>query len=291
MANAALSEGVALRFSRPVVKINIKNNRATGVTLKDGSEIEARKVVVSGADPKTTWFELIGEENFSPLRRERMGGWEFGPHRVLATPSFALHEPPDYKSAKHDPAINKCFYTVVGYETPEDVVEYILEGYGGAIPEIPAAGTWVNTLWDPTQAPPGKHAMNGWFFFPKASCLTPEEWDEVRVTYLDRFLALWQKYAPNMTEKNVIAKKLYTPYDQEQGMKLPEGDFSHGHLRGGAALGRRKPWFRTEIEGLYECSAAVGAAGINAAGGYCCFKVICEDYELPKIWEKPGRIY
>jgi phytoene dehydrogenase-like protein len=94
-----------------------------------------------------------------------------------------------------------------------------------------------------------------------------------------------------MTEENVIAKKLYTPYDQEQGMKLPEGDFSHGHLRGGAALGRRKPWFRTEIEGLYECSAAVGAAGINAAGGYCCFKVICEDYELPKIWEKPGRIY
>ncbi|MGQ9572058.1 MAG: phytoene desaturase family protein [Dehalococcoidia bacterium] len=291
MANAALSEGVALRFNRPVVKVNIKNNRATGVILADGSEIEARKVVISGADPLTTWFELIGEENLSPMRQERMAGWEFGPHMVLATPSLALHEPPDYKSAKHDPAINKCFYTVVGFESPEDVTEYMLEGYGGKIPEIPGAGTWVNTLWDPTQAPPGKHAMNGWFFFPKASCLTPEEWREVKDTYMERFRALLQKYAPNMTKKNVIAMALYTPYDQELTMKLPEGDFSHGHPASGGFFSRRKYWYRTEIDGFYQCSAAVGGAGISTAGGYACFKTICEDYELPRIWEKPGRIY
>ena len=47
--------------------------------------------------------------------------------------------------------------------------------------------------------------MNGWFFFPKASDLTRAEWDEVRATYNDRFLALWEKYAPNMTRDNVIA--------------------------------------------------------------------------------------
>lgn len=291
MANAALSEGVALRFNRPVVRINVRNGRATGVTLKDGSEIEARKVVVSGADPNTTWLELVGEENLSLMRQERMASWEYGPHMVLAVPSFALHEPPDYKSAKHDPAINKCFYTLVGFETPEEVSDYILEAYGGAIPKRPGAGTWVNTLWDPTQAPAGKHAMNGWFFFPKASCLTPEEWDEVRATYLDRFLAHWQQYAPNMTEENVIAKKLYTPYDQEQGMKLPEGDFSHGHPASGGVFVPRRYWYRTEIDGLYQCSAAVGGAGISTAGGYSCFKVICEDYELPRIWEKPQRIY
>ena len=73
-------------------------------------------------------------------------------------------------------------------------------------------------------------------------------------------------------------------------MKLPEGDFSHGHV-GGGIFGRHKYWYRTEIGGLYQCSAAVGAAGISTAGGYSCFKVICEDYELPRIWEKPQRIY
>ena len=48
---------------------------------------------------------------------------------------------------------------------------------------------------------------------------------------------------------------------------------------------------RTEIEGLYQCSAAVAGGGIHSGGGYSCFKVICEDHELPRIWEKPGRIY
>jgi len=38
-------------------------------------------------------------------------------------------------------------------------------------------------------------------------------------------------------------------------------------------------------------AAGVGGPGISSAGGYSCFKVICEDYELPRIWEKPGRLY
>ena len=35
--------------------------------------------------------------------------------------------------------------------------------------------------------------------------LTPAEWEEAKRTYNDRFLALWEKSAPNMTRANVIA--------------------------------------------------------------------------------------
>jgi hypothetical protein len=94
--------------------------------------------------------------------------FRFGPTHVLATTSFALHEAPDYKSARWDPNINKCFYTIVGFETDQQVSDYIYQAYGGWLPERPGAGTWVNSLWDPSQAPPGKHAMNGWFFFPRS---------------------------------------------------------------------------------------------------------------------------
>ncbi|GAG20676.1 unnamed protein product, partial [marine sediment metagenome] len=177
LANACMLQGVKMRFGNPVVKINLKNGRATGVRLKDGTEVEARKVVASNADPRQTFVDLVGPEHLSDFRRERLANWRFGPEHVLGTPSFALHAPPDYKSARHDPAINKTFYTVVGFETAEQMSDYILEAYGGAIPSRPGAGTWVNSLWDPTQAPPGKHVMNGWFFFPRASCLTPEQWD------------------------------------------------------------------------------------------------------------------
>jgi phytoene dehydrogenase-like protein len=291
MAQAALRGGASLRFSSPVERVLLRNGRAVGVRLQDGKEVEARKLVASNADPRQTWVDLIGVEHINQFRKERLAHWHFGPEGVLGTPSFALHEAPDYKSARWDPTINKTFYTVVGFETSEQMSNYILQAYGGTIPERPGAGTWVNSLWDPTQAPPGKHVMNGWFFFPNASCLTPEEWDEVRATYNDRFLELWEQYAPNMTPKNVIAHKLYGPYDIERKMAMPEGDFFHGHPGGLNTLGGRSYQHRTEIEGFYLCGASSGAGGITAAPGYNAFKIICEDLNLPKIWQKEGRLY
>jgi phytoene dehydrogenase-like protein len=223
--------------------------------------------------------------------RSAVENWRFGPEHCLGTPSFALHAPPDYKSARHDPDINRCFYTIVGYENAEQVSEYILQAFAGRPPERPAAGTWVNTLWDASQAPPGKHAMNGWFFFPKASDLTEAEWNEVRSTYNARFLELWQRHAPNMTRDNVIADALYTPFDIEREMGMPEGDFGHGRPKSLSALAmgespaRRQG--RTDIAGLYLCPGN----GVSAAPGYTAFKVIAQDFGLPEIWKRDDRIY
>jgi phytoene dehydrogenase-like protein len=276
MASACLHEGVDLRYNAPVTQLLTTNGKTTGVRLKDGREISAR-IVASNADPRTTFMELLGWDKLSVFRKERLANWRFGPEHVLGTPSFALHAPPDYKSAKHDANINRCFYTIVGFENHNEVNNYIEQAYGSRVPETPGAGTWVNTLWDPSQAPPGKHAMNGWFFFPKASSLTAEEWDEVRATYNAKFLSHWAKYAPNMTRENVIADKLYVPFDIEKKIGMPEGDFSHGRP-GSMALGVPRAFqYRTEIEGLYMCGASAGGGGLSAAPGYNAFKVIAEE--------------
>ena len=292
IGNVAMKQGASIRFTRAVKEIILKEGRAAGIRLDDGTEIEAKKLVASNADPQQTFVDFIGEENLSPLRRERLGGWRFGPEHVLGTPSFALHEAPKYKSARWNADIDRCFYTVVGFEDETQMSNYILQAYGGAIPDRPGAGTWVNSLWDPTQAPAGKHAMNGWFFFPKASCLAPDEWAEVRATYNNRFLDLWGEYAPNMTRENVIADRLYTPFDIVRKIAMPEGDFSHGRSGGGIAVGGPGQYqYRTEFPGLYMCGASAGGGGITSAPGYGAFKVICKDYDLPKIWQQECRDY
>jgi len=291
MASAALREGVDLRYNHRVRRILTRNGRASGIELADGRHIEA-KIVVSNLDVRTTCRDLLGLDRTAPEMREFLDNWRFGPEHCLGTPSFALHAPPDYKSARHDPDINRCFYTIVGFENAEQVSEYILQAFSGRPPELPGAGTWVNTLWDPSQAPPGKHAMNGWYFFPKASDLTEAEWDEVRATYNARFLALWQKYASNMTRDNVIADALYTPFDMEREMGMPEGDFGHGRPKTGIlnladAADRSLGWSRTGTEGLYLCAGN----GVSAGPGYCAFKAIAKDFELPEIWKRDDRIY
>lgn len=290
MAGACLREGVHLRYNRRVREITTRGGRATGIVLEDGTHVEA-DIVVSNLDIRTTFYDMVGEENITADMRDAVEGWRFGPEHCLGTPSFALHEPPDYKSARHDPDVNRCFYTIVGYETAEQVSEYILQAFGGRPPERPAAGTWVNTLWDPTQAPPGKHAMNGWFFFPKASDLSEAEWKDVRETYNARFLELWRRHAPNMTRENVIADALYTPLDIEREMGMPEGDFGRGRPKSLAALttaespGRRHG--RTGIHGLYMCPGT----GVSAAPGYVAFKSIAEDFGLPEVWKRDDRNY
>ncbi len=123
---------------------------------------------------------MVGPEHVSPLFYKRAKDFRYGPSGVLATPALCLYDAPAYKSAHWDPDIDKCFYTVVGYDTPEEVERYIRAAHSGWLPE-PAAGTWVNSLWDPSQAPPGRHSATGWFFFPMSSYFSAEEWAEIRV--------------------------------------------------------------------------------------------------------------
>jgi phytoene dehydrogenase-like protein len=291
MASACLDAGVDLRYNHRVRRILRQNGRASGIELEDGRKIEA-KIVVSNLDVRTTFVDFLEPDGTTPAMREFVDNWRFGPEHCLGTLSYALHEPPDFKSAKHNPDINRCFYMIVGYDNAEEVSEYIQQAMRNEIPTLPAAGIWVNTLWDPSQAPPGKHAMNGWYFFPRAGELTPAEWADVKANYNARFLTLFEKFAPNMTPDNVIADALYTPFEIEIEMGMPEGDFGHGRPIEGrmepSAMGSgRIGYTRADIEGLYLCAGN----GVSAGPGYSAFKAIQEDYKLPAIWQRDDRVY
>jgi hypothetical protein len=100
----------------------------------------------------------------------------------------------------------------------------------------------------------GMHTMNGWYCFPRASCLSPEQWDEVRRDYIGKFLELWGAYALNMTRENAIADKFHVSLDMERRIAMPEGDFSHGRLGHMNPAVARMHIYRTELEGLYPSS-------------------------------------
>lgn len=297
MAMAAIREGVHFHESSRVTKIVVRNGRACGVLLADGTEVEAKRLVVSSADVRQTVLQLMGDGVASPLWMTRARNIKYGPHGVLGSSQMALHEAPDYRSARHDAAINKTFYTVVGFDEPDEVLEHCREYESGKIPTVPGIGVAVNSLWDPTYAPPGKHSFCGWLFMPKASALSRKEWQEVKTTYNDRILERIRRWAPNMTRRNVVGDCFYTPLDLQEEKFMVEGDYTGGMVVPGQ-IGHQRPFpeaatYRAEVEGLYLCGSGMHPmGGISACVGYNVYKVLTEDFGLAyKPWEKSGRGY
>src|ERR1700733_13054547 len=58
MASSARKFGVEIRTNSPVAQINVRDGRARGVVLEDGTEIRSR-MVLSNADPKRTFLKLV----------------------------------------------------------------------------------------------------------------------------------------------------------------------------------------------------------------------------------------
>ncbi|MCW5830544.1 MAG: NAD(P)/FAD-dependent oxidoreductase [Deltaproteobacteria bacterium] len=296
MVTACLKEGATMRESSRVKKVILEDKRAVGVQLVDGKEFRARHAVVSAIGVKDTFLDLIGEDHLSDYYKRRVKNYKDGPDQVLGSVAMALHEPPDYKSARKNSDINRAWYQVVGFDSATEVLDYCRAGHIDRIPDLPGAGVWINSIWDRTQAPPGKHNLTGWYFFPRASALSEGEWEEIRSTYNGKFLKLYGKFAPNMTSDNVIADYLHTPLDQERGMRMREGDFGHGamsidqlnHMRPFAGAGR----YKTEIPGLYlAASCCHPGGGVTAGPGYNCFKILCEDHGYKEVWRNPKRMY
>ncbi|MFO7965161.1 MAG: NAD(P)/FAD-dependent oxidoreductase [Desulfobacterales bacterium] len=291
---AGVKEGMEFFESCEVVNVLLDGKKAVGVRLKDGTEVKA-KLVASNADIKSTMLDIVGEENLSSTWTKPLQQFKHGPSFVLGSTAMALHEAPDFKSARWNPDINMSFYTIVGFDSAEEMYRYCHDAHSGRIPETYGEGIWVNSLWDPTYAPPGKHSLTGWIFLPQASTQSREKWEEVRATWNDNFLNNFQRFAPNMTRDNVIDDYFYTPQDQEDEMRLMEGSFANASnimdvMTSGLFPEARQ--YRTEIENLYLCGPYMHPGpGANAGPGYCCFKIIADDFGLDKFWERSERGY
>jgi beta-carotene ketolase (CrtO type) len=276
-----------------VEKIIIENGVAKGVRLKGGARIEAKKLVVSDTGIPQLAFGLLGEEYISPKMKRMLRSAIYDRAQIFEG-CVAVHEPPKYKAAEQNPDVNPTFRL---YWAPKDV-RYFEDLYWHEICLLGHASrlivlTTVDTLWDPTRAPEGKHNI----FIEDITCplryYSYREWRRLRDEYVENYLIpQWQQYAPNMTKENIIGTRINTPVEYyETDSDMIEGSFgreamifSHmGRFRGYPDFST----YRTPVKNVYICSSsAPGAQGTARGSSYCCYKVIAEDLGLPRFWEK-----
>ena len=297
LQRAFSSMGGEFVVETPVKKAIIENGKAVGVELFDGRQIAARKVVVSDLNTTQTVHSLIGAEHV-PEKIAHRAKNVLKDRAQLFWGNFALHELPQYTAAKDFPEIGMCPRLNWG---PKDAdyfaTRHQAELFVKGIPDKLVAIVAPDSIWDRTRAPEGKHTILIEQFTAPYRFFSDSEWLRMKKDIVKVMLEQWSWYAPNMTEDNVIGTFITTPMDTKmRNLNMPQGGWTAEDMIA-SQMGRMRPFpelahYRLPVENLYLASAAAHSGpGIGRGSGYNCFKVIAEDYGLPKIWEEKGRSY
>jgi phytoene dehydrogenase-like protein len=270
MAGAGQKFGAEIRISASVARIHVRDGRAGGVVLEDGTEFSAR-MVLSNADPKRTFLKMLDakalpEDFLSAIRGIKMNG-------PCAKVNLVLAEEPRFTGTRTDATpLERTFYTLVpSLEFAErcyDIAKF------GDIPEELWVDCVISSNADDSLAPPGKHILTCFVQYVPYR-LREGNWDEKRELLGDRVVKKIAEYAPNVPNA-IVARQVLTPLDLERTYGLTEGNIFHGDLRLEQLFFMRPVagWsqYRTPIEGLYLCGAGAhpgggvtGAPGRNAA--------------------------
>ncbi len=222
--------GVEIRTSAPVAHIDVRDGRARGVVLEDGTEIRAR-IVLSNADPKRTFLKMVAASELPndflhSIRGIKMEGPCAKVNLVLdAEPRFTGTSPTAT-------ALERTFYTLVPSlafaERCYDIAKF------GEIPEELWVDCVVSSNADPSLAPAGKHILTCFVQYVPYH-LREGNWDEKRELLGNRVIKKIAEYAPNVPNA-IVARQVLTPLDLERTYGLTEGNIFHGDLAPGAAV-------------------------------------------------------
>ena len=171
------AKGGELRLRTPVRRIVIEGGVATGVELRDGTQIRAR-AVISNLDKPATLFGLVGREQLDAATTERVEQIEQrGAYMHLL---FKLSRLPQHGAFAHLNADPRTRFNTTLVPDPEQQQASFEACRRGELPVHPAIGMQIPSVMDPSLAPPGFHVATTYgFFFPceararsGASCAT-----------------------------------------------------------------------------------------------------------------------
>ncbi len=282
-----------------VEKVIIENGTAIGIRLVDGSEIGARKLVVSaGLSPQQVVFDMIGREHFSDKVIRRIELLSCKHISCIMWCAFALHEPPKYKAEDFNPDLRETFWLGLGMDADTEHIANECRWMNlGKFPPLEDFSPMVccNSLVDPAFAPPGKHVVQNEMQAPPASFHNEKDWLVIKKRYIEDMMTVWQKYAPNMKPDNLVGVDPNSPYDNLRMKNLAPHGQTGTIDRSGFQLAENRPIpelanYRTPVKNLYATGSAWSPGG-NAGSGesYACFKVIAGELGLDNPWQELGN--
>ena len=270
MARAAESEGVRIRTGARVRCILVRGERASGALLESGETIEAGSVI-SNADPRTTFLDLLGAEHLDTDFVRRIS--RFRSRGLVAKLHLALDGLPGFSGID---AVG-----LGGRLLVSPSLDYLELAFNPSkyrqVPSHPVLEIAIPSVNDPGLAPAGGHVMSIQVMFVPYD-LGPDP-AAARTQLLSNVLATLERYSPGLARR-VVASQLLTPADLEREFRISGGHWHHGALSFDQFfLTRPVPGaarYATPMPGLYLCGAGCHPGGgvMAVAGRNAALKVI-----------------
>lgn len=268
LERAVRGAGGEVRTGARVVRIVVRDDRAVGVVLADGTEIAAR-AVVSGAEPKATLLSLCDPVDLAPEFLWRMRNYRT--QGTLAKVNLALSALPAFPGVDREDLTGRIRIAPnIDYlERAFDHAKY------GRFSSDPYIELTLPSLLDASLAPTGAHVLSAYVQFAPFE-LRGTTWDAARDDLARVVMAALERQAPGLGAL-VVAQQVITPLDLERDYGFTGGHPFHGELALDQLLAMRPllGWgqYRTPIPQLFLCGSGThpgtgltGRSGANAAG-------------------------
>jgi phytoene dehydrogenase-like protein len=272
LAESAKLAGAEIRTDAEVQHIRIKDGTVAGVVLSDGEEI-AVEAVVSGADPKRTFFNLVDASQLDPTFANRLKN--FRANGTVAKVNFALGGLPIFSALD---ATESSLKSLAGRIHIGPEIDYLERAFDaskyGDFSKAPWLDVTIPTILDSSLAPDGKHVLSAYVQFAPYK-LREGNWDARRLDLGHTVAKTLAAYAPNLPDL-IEYMQVITPKDLETSYGFTGGHIFHGELALDQLFTMRPvlDWarYKTPIRGLFLCGSGThpgngltGASGANAA--------------------------
>jgi phytoene desaturase len=243
LARLAGELGVDVRTGCRVEQVIVKDGRASGVALADGSSLQA-DAVLSDVDVATVYNRLLPVGAVSAARAQRLA------RAKMSCSGFVLLlgvRGPHPRLAHHN-----IFFC---RDYRQEFADIFGRGAPAAAPTIYLA---ITSKTDPADAPPGHE---NWYILVNAPALGPGfDWRTRRAAYRDLVLAQLARFGIDVSAQ-IAVERVLTPLDLEARTGSWRGAL-YGELFDSPWVAFRRPTSRAgDIRGLYLAGGTVHPGG------------------------------
>lgn len=262
------ARGGTLTCGAEVTRINHAQGRAIGVTLADGTTINASKAVIANVSPSAL-LRLTGGSG-EARHDAAMSAFQHAPGTMMihlamdALPDWPAHELKRFAYVHLAPSLEQMSRTYA-------------QARAGMLPDEPVVVVGQPTVVDTSRAPAGKHVLwlqvrmaPGTIRGDAAGKIAATDWAAAAQPFAERALDILERYAPG-TRSKIIAKRIVSPEELEaDNPNLVGGDqvcgshHLHQHFFNRPTRGYADG--TTPIAKLYHTGAAVWPGGGTGAG-------------------------